>query len=367
MILDPNGPDNVDLFSSLIFSFSDHIKDQIIIPSLLFTLSPNMTQLSTDYDWSDVQSVPYYAGENPVAQIMYSNKYEKATGLLRALMQKPEYSARGLSITSDVINLNPAHYTAWEFRYQTLKYLQLKNEAPFPDNSLLFQDKRMIAPENGEWINEMTLNNPKNYQVWNYRQLLAVDDSEEYLTGEALAVSVILEDDEKNFHAWSHYKWVLEHFSTSLALESELKRAFRFCETMLDADVRNNSAWSFRFFLWAVLKPLDLQDEKHFSEEINFVKQKIELAPSNEAVWNYLVGIYDKFRSHDKLVETVSLCTEYEDKSNRALELLADIYETSDNKGMALETYDKLLERAPMRKGFWTYRKNRLTKISHDE
>lgn len=321
-----------------------------------------MTQLSSDFDWSDVQPVPYYAGEAPVAQIMYSKEYEKATGLLRALMQKPEYSARGLSITSDVIKLNPAHYTAWEFRYQTLKHLQLKNEAPFPKNNLLFQDKKMVAPENGEWINEMTLNNPKNYQVWNYRQLLAVDGSEEYLSGEALAVSVILEDDEKNFHAWSHYKWVLENFRTSLAMEDKIVRAFRFCESMLDADVRNNSAWSFRFFLWGVLKPQDLQDESKFTKEEEFVRQKIQLAPANEAVWNYLVGIYDKFKSHDKLVEAKPLCIEYEEHSNRALELLADIYETGNNKDMALETYDKLLERAPMRKGFWNYRKNRLAK-----
>ena len=56
---------------------------------------------------------------------------------------------------------------------------------------------------------------------------------------------------------------------------------------MIRADLRNNSAWNYRYSI--------IQDTTKFSpevieREIKFTIEKIKLAPSNESAWNYLKG-----------------------------------------------------------------------------
>ena len=55
-----------------------------------------------------------------------------------------------------VIGVNPAHYTAWEWRWRCLEALGLPpaSEAPF--------------------LRRATTENPKNYQLWNYRRRIAL-------------------------------------------------------------------------------------------------------------------------------------------------------------------------------------------------
>lgn len=56
----------------------------------------------------------------------------------------------------------------------------------------------------------MILENPKNYQVWHHRRVIAEmisDGSKELdLTEKALA------NDSKNYHAWQHRQWALRKF-----------------------------------------------------------------------------------------------------------------------------------------------------------
>jgi protein farnesyltransferase/geranylgeranyltransferase type-1 subunit alpha len=75
-------------------------------------------------------------------------------GYLRAIMAAKEYSPRVLKLTEHIISLNAAHYTVWLYRATTL----------FALNS-------SIAAEIA-WINEVALDNQKNYQIWHHRQLL---------------------------------------------------------------------------------------------------------------------------------------------------------------------------------------------------
>ena len=66
----------------------------------------------------------------------------------------------------------------------------------------------------------------------------------ELFEGEVLFLTEIFKEDAKNYHAWGHLYWAVERFS--LASNKELRY---FVEQMLDDDVRNNSVWSFRYFL----------------------------------------------------------------------------------------------------------------------
>ena len=54
--------------------------------------------------------------------------------------------------------------------------------------------------------------------------------------------------DSKNYHAWSHRQWAVKHFKL---WDGELA----FVDRLLDADVRNNSAWNQRHFVLSNTTP----------------------------------------------------------------------------------------------------------------
>lgn len=61
---------------------------------------------------------------------------------------------------------------------------------------------------------------------------------------------------------------------------------------MIDTDVGNNSAWSYRRFIKdKLLKEGKIASlEELVSQEIEYFNKKVQIWPENEAVWNYLLG-----------------------------------------------------------------------------
>lgn len=92
-----------------------------------------MSTYSSDPVWASITPIPlddgstYYEGDTqasagassdnniivPLATIAYPEDYSEATGYLRAVMAENELSERALSLTEDIIAMNPAHYTVW--------------------------------------------------------------------------------------------------------------------------------------------------------------------------------------------------------------------------------------------------------------
>ncbi len=158
-----------------------------------------------------------------------------AMGYLRAIIAAKEYSARVLDLTEHIISLNAAHYTVWLYRASTLFALDSPIEAEL------------------SWMNDVALSNQKNYQIWHHRQLL-IDHlytkiSSDPAEIEGLAESEIafmtqmFAEDSKNYHVWSYRQYLVRKLN--LFNKKELESI----ETLLRVDVRNNSAWSHRFFV----------------------------------------------------------------------------------------------------------------------
>lgn len=70
--------------------------------------------------WANISPIPLNDGTSPdgegaapLAVIAYQPMYLEATSYLRAVMAVNEMSERALSLTEDVISMNPAHYTVW--------------------------------------------------------------------------------------------------------------------------------------------------------------------------------------------------------------------------------------------------------------
>lgn len=147
----------------------------------------------------------------------------------------------------------------------------------------------------------------KNYQVWSVlvhmaspgsiaelasyccRQhrraiVLALDDPSRELgfTTRALAF------DSKNYHTWAYRQWVFSHFYEQPNSEHYQKNCadeLEFTRHLLQADVRNNSAWNHRFFV--VFRRTQPASEDIIQREIEYVAatmlnlQVSELTPAS--------------------------------------------------------------------------------------
>jgi protein farnesyltransferase/geranylgeranyltransferase type-1 subunit alpha len=303
------------------------------------------------HDWSDVQPIQLdQSGENALGKINYSREYVEATSLLRAIMAVPEYSVRALALTSAVIEMNTAHYTVWEYR---LRIVQNIGRDQIPEEEWLVPG----CPEVGSWLEEVTLSNPKGYQVWNYREYLEIPGLREFYINERNLCALVIEDDSKNFHAWSHLKWAVSRGGSDVFTAAEL---LNFTASRLQEDIRNNSAWGFRYFVFSMYP-----DTLAFEHEVLYVRESIAMAPQNESTWNYLEGLY-KLHGRD-VAELEDLCREYASvnsplRSTHAAELLCKILERT-NQDEVRELLDLLDNYDPVRKGYWGYKRAQLASV----
>lgn len=275
-----------------------------------------------------------------LCDIMYSDEYKEVMAKLKIFLEQKTYNEEALALTETALGLLAAHYTTWQYRFTIVKHIKRD----------LFEEL--------DWCELVALENEKNYQIWHYRQLII----EEILKDAELAkkldyhreypiLSEMLLEDSKNHHVWSYRKWFVERFGLHEAPEE-----IAFVDSMLDTDLRNNSAWTHRFYLkfghgnW----------QKNVDLEIAYAKEKIEICPQNPSSWNYLRGIYRKNKGD--IEELRLFCEPLADtkaeviKCSFALETLADIDKKAGNKGAAAESYRLLAEvYDPIRKNYWTY------------
>jgi len=281
-------------------------------------------------------------------------------------MAAKEYSPRVLKLAEHIITLNPAHYTVWLYRASTIFALDLS------------------IHEELEWVNEIALENEKNYQIWHHRQLL-IDHLYPSIASDPAALSALANSernfmtlmfnaDSKNYHVWSYRAYLvkkLDLFDSNYELES--------IEAMIRTDVRNNSAWSHRFFLIfsnpsystpgsKATEPDPAIPDMILDREIEYAKAATFEAPQNQSPWNYLSGVLKKGgRSLSTLTcfaeEFVKIDDGKEEdvKSSHALDFLADAWaeegkvEIADKALRLLgDKYDRV------RKNYWDWKRGLL-------
>jgi hypothetical protein len=100
----------------------------------------------------NLQNILQDDGPNPVVEIRYTDEYRELMDLFRAVVKANEMSERALALTAEVVESNPANYTAWQYRRECLKALgsDLRQELRFSEAT--------------------AYDNPKNYQIWFHRR-----------------------------------------------------------------------------------------------------------------------------------------------------------------------------------------------------
>lgn len=269
-----------------------------------------------------------------LCRILYSEEYKHTMGTVLALLRDKEYSPRALDWTLKALDLLASHYTLWSYRYDIV--CEIGHD--------LWQEL--------EWCEQIALENEKNYQIWNYRQLIIekiCTDQKFDPHHELPILAAMLQEDAKNHHVWTYRKWLVDRFS----MHDDV-REIDFVDMCLNADVLNNSAWTHRFFL----KFSHPADDAIIRSEIDYACRKIKEVPQNPAAWNYLLGIY-KHVGRD-IDDLESFCSQFFPeaelvRSTYAMEVLARIWkktqpQRSHDMYMRLATtYD------PIRANYWRY------------
>lgn len=101
-----------------------------------------------------------------------------------------------------------------------------------------------------------------------------------------------------------------------------------YVETLINEDVRNNSAWNQRYF---VVSNTTGFTDAIIDREVSFALSKIKFVKNNESSWNYLRGVifHDK-RGISGNSSITSFCEELFNSSNRSPYLLALIIDMCD-------------------------------------
>jgi protein farnesyltransferase/geranylgeranyltransferase type-1 subunit alpha len=187
-----------------------------------------------------------------IAVINYPPEYSE---LIDSFNLLDEPSLKGLEIMARILeDYNPAHYTVWRRRWEFIRALEYDIDLEI------------------DWINSLLFDNPKTYQIWNYRQQLISHKND--ASNEIQLLNGILSDDAKNYHAWSYRQWLIKKFHF---YDGELD----YTASLIRQDPYNNSAWNHRHFLYA------LQTDYNNKEEVEYVQGVISQCPDNEALWNY--------------------------------------------------------------------------------
>lgn len=311
--------------------------------------------------YEDVEPLPIASGlPDELCEIMYTDEYKELLGIARTLMEQGEMSERALDLTTKVIDLAPAFYTIWNYRFDILMFLV--------DGMTAGQKAQRLNKEL-DWVDEFTLNNPKNYQLWSYKQTILASHPAPVFKRELPVLKFMIDDDTKNYHVWSFRKWCTLFFN-------DFSNELPYSDSLIQRDVYNNSAWTHRMFVFKNLKP----DDTLVETELEYVMNKIAMVPQNISVWTYLRGFYENFLGgiyDDRVVEFTREFTknvtdlDLQDpltilpdiESSYALEFLAHVYSKKETTVKnAKAAYIGLSRKYdPIRKPYWDMQISRLT------
>ena len=275
-------------------------------------------------EWASISPLRPPPASSEVVSIQSDPDHTDLLAYFWAAVTAGEHSPRVLDLTEEIIlNFNSAHFSVWAWRWECLEALgTLQNAEGIAAETALL---RRVATEN-----------PKNYQLWNHRRKFALFRRICHIGDEMEFSAGCLAYDAKNYHAWAHRQAMLTVFGAEL--KSNLwAEELVFTERLLRDDVRNNSAWTQRYFILEKGQKYYFQSlgtpSEFYNREVDFVVVKINLAPHNDAAWVYLralttgPGAPQWSLGFEERIRGVCMTSLELDASNvPALDLLADFY-----------------------------------------
>jgi protein farnesyltransferase/geranylgeranyltransferase type-1 subunit alpha len=212
-----------------------------------------------------------------------------------------------------------------------------------------------------QFLNPLSLAHLKNYQIWHHRQTI-IDRLKSYDNEHEFLASMFARD-AKNYHVWSYRQWLVRRFGLW-----DDEREWQAVATLLEEDVRNNSAWNHRWYLAFARPGEPLNNAESVQKEWSFAKENVAKAPQNASPWNYMRGLFSKASGDAKISseDIAKFAAQYavidgsDVKSSHALELLALTFAEDvlpEKRTEAVNALELLAEKYdPIRAPYWRYR-----------
>ncbi|QPH04468.1 hypothetical protein C2857_001492 [Epichloe festucae Fl1] len=215
-------------------------------------------------------------------------QYRDLEQKVRQRTTSSQYDETTFHLSSELLRINPEHYTIWNVRRRCLKYSILSTSRrgeykSFPTQRspyLQAQDKKwndtsktqrdirshvaVVDCSDSQSGDEETIRSelmftvpllmefPKCYWIWKYRlwilhqaiERLSPTATRAVWQEELALVGKMLKKDRRNFHAWGYRRHVVEQLeSSSLRGTSMVEAEFAYTTKMIGGDLSNFSAW----------------------------------------------------------------------------------------------------------------------------
>eukprot|EP01102_Stenamoeba_stenopodia_P020064 TRINITY_DN7705_c0_g1_i1.p1 TRINITY_DN7705_c0_g1~~TRINITY_DN7705_c0_g1_i1.p1 ORF type:complete len:309 (-),score=91.60 TRINITY_DN7705_c0_g1_i1:120-1046(-) len=273
-------------------------------------------------------------------------KIQKYKVLLNAVNEKRRakaYDEAALTLTGQLIAVNPEYYTMWNYRREILQHLFEAADV----------DKKAALLKELQVTEDAIKKNPKCYWVWNHRtwttQQLGADC--EWKRELALCAQ-LLDLDQRNFHCWNYRRYVVRE-----GKPINDKENLDFTTKKIEQNFSNYSAWQQRSALLPVVydSPEALSDA--LTEEFELVKSAFYTEPSDQSAWFYHRWLRTMSSSKERLRQELEMCEELlNEEPNSKWALLTKVFimeELKEGLDQANDILGKLVTIDPLRTNFY--------------
>ncbi|KAF9601422.1 hypothetical protein IFM89_019855 [Coptis chinensis] len=193
------------------------------------------------------------------------------------------YTKEAVEISTKLLQLNPEHYTGWNYRKLAVEHNLKVNTDYESVKSIL--DEELGVVESG------LRKNYKSYGAWHHRKWI-VSKGYSSFDREFGLLDKFQKADPRNFHAWNYRRFVAE--LKNVPEEEELK----YTTDMINNNFSNYSAWHHRS---VILSKLLKQQARGFTSKENIMTEEYELVhqalftePADQSGWFYHLWLLEQ-------------------------------------------------------------------------
>lgn len=202
------------------------------------------------------------------------------------------YTKEALEISAKLLEVNPEHYTAWNYRKLAVLHNLTQSETD-TDSEFI----KSIFTQELTLVENALKRNYKSYGAWHHRKWV-LSKGHSATDRELRLLNLYQKQDTRNFHAWNYRRFIAA--LQNIPYEEELQ----FTTDMINDNFSNYSAWHNRSVLLSHLLEERVQGyypkENVLAEEYEFVRNALFTDPDDQSGWFYHLWL---------LVQTVKLDT----------------------------------------------------------
>ncbi|XP_073310659.1 geranylgeranyl transferase type-2 subunit alpha 1-like [Primulina huaijiensis] len=197
------------------------------------------------------------------------------------------FTKEGLEISAKLLEVNPEHYTGWNYRKLAVQHFTDKKS----ENAAESESIQSILDEELRVVETALRANLKSYGAWHHRKWV-LSKGHSSVDRELRLLGKFQKLDARNFHAWNYRRFVTA--LKKIPDEEELQ----YTTNMISDNFSNYSAWHNRSLLLSNLleKGVKEYSEKGsvLREEYEFVVQALFTDPDDQSGWFYHLWLLEQ-------------------------------------------------------------------------